>query len=100
MPPTTTTTTPVEGVVQEIASIPLTGVSVREGYPVFVMVSLALSLELIFLFDAEIIMPASFSLVFLREFFSFDWCYSKSNFRPDRRLGLARLHSKACLVTF
>ena len=35
-------------------------VSVREGAPNFVRVVVALSLELIFLFDAEITMPASF----------------------------------------
>ena len=43
--------------------MPLTGVSsVREGAPTFVRVAVVLSLELIFLFDAEIIMPALFGL--------------------------------------
>ena len=42
--------------------MPLTGVSVREGDPTFVRVAVVLPLELIFLFNAEIILPASFGL--------------------------------------
>ena len=42
--------------------IPITVVSVREGAPTFVRVAVVLSLKLIFLFDAEIIMPALFGL--------------------------------------
>ena len=42
--------------------MPLTGDSVREGAPTFVRVAVALPLERIFLFDAEIILLASFGL--------------------------------------
>ena len=40
--------------------MPLTSDAVREGAPIFVRVAVALPLELIFLFDAEIILPVSF----------------------------------------
>ena len=42
--------------------MPLTGVSVREGAPTFSRSAVAHPLELIFLFDDEIVMSTSFGL--------------------------------------